>query len=218
MPLGRFCHRTSQRARAGARAPHDTGISRRWAAAGHRPRPPAGGGVQPGRTDRSRKGEPRRAGGGDPRCARRNRRVVVRVQRQHHRAPERRAETGHIRQGHRRDARSDAARLRGILRRLRQSRAVAAVPLPAVADRVFAPRPRGLRPGQPGIRTGTAADAAAGRPGLGARLPPDPVRTRVAAARLERADRIFPAHAVPGGRNAPPGAQPPRSGRGAVRL
>ena len=48
--------------------------------------------------------------------------------------------------------RPDAARLRGILYRLRQSRAVAAVPLPAVADRLLAPRHGRLQARQPGIR------------------------------------------------------------------
>ena len=149
------------------------------------------------------KAEPGRAGGRDPRRARGNRRDLVRLQRQRLRTAEREPEDRDCRQRHRRDARPDAARFRGILHRLRQPRAVAAVSLPRR-------RWSGFRAAtSPAICASTGNSRALWRRCCRRHdlvwvhdYHLIPLAEELRRLGLAAADRVFPAHAVSGRRDA----------------
>ena len=88
-------------------------------------------------------------------------------------------------------------RARPVLSRLLQFRAVAGVSQPpgpcAVRGRLL----RAVHRRQPAPRRAAAADAAARRHHLGARLPSDPAGDRAAQARRAEPHRLLPAHSVP---------------------
>ena len=68
-------------------------------------------------------------------------------------------------------------------------------------------RPRlrgGLRPGQPTLRRGPGAAAAARRHHLGARLSSDPARAGAAPAGGDQPDRVLPAHSLAGAGSCSP--------------
>ena len=85
---------------------------------------------------------------------------------------------------------------RGLLQRLLQRHALAAVPLLPRALPARAAALRRLSVRECAVRAAAAEAARAGRCRLGARLPPDSARALSAPARLHGSDRLFPAHAV----------------------
>src|SRR5690606_40373821 len=92
-----------------------------------------------------------------------------------------------------RDHRPVAPRPRRLLQRLRQPLAVAAAALPHGPGGLQPRDLRGLSPGQCAVRREAGADAARRRPGLGARLPPDPAGGAAARARRALPARLLPA-------------------------
>ena len=87
-----------------------------------------------------------------------------------------------------------AARPRRLLQRLRQPHAVAAAALPHRPGRLQPRDLRRLSPGQRAVRREAGAAAARRRPGLGARLPPDPAGAAAARARRRAAGIGFFLH------------------------
>src|SRR5690606_1409932 len=95
-----------------------------------------------------------------------------------------------------------ARRLRAVLRRLLQRRAVADVPLLHRARAVLRVAARGLRPREPPVRREAAATAPRRRPRPGTRLPPGPTRPGAARTRRRTSAGVLPAHPVPACRGA----------------
>ena len=119
---------------------------------------------------------------------------------------------------HVRDGRPPAGRVRRLLQRLREPDAVAAAALPPRSRRLPPRHVPRLPAGQPRLRPHARADDQERRPGLGARLPPDPARSAAARRGRHRPDRVLPAHpaASAGPHRRPPG--PPRPDGVADRL
>ena len=108
-----------------------------------------------------------------------------------------------------------------VLRGLLQRHPLAALPLlPRHGADRRRRRLRDLRGHQPALRRRRAGAPPAGRPALGARLPPHAHGRDAPPARALRTDRVLPAHALPELRGLPrapraraPAPRPPRGGR-----
>ncbi len=124
-------------------------------------------------------------------------RRLVRLERPDHRGLHRPAVDDADVGRHRRHGRSRGAGRPGVLQRLRQRDALAAMPLPAGPGGVRAVLRPGLSAGQRSLRRDGAAADRARRPDLGARLPPDPAGSRAEAPGGEEPHRLLPAHSWP---------------------
>ena len=154
--------------------------------------------LQPRGADYGRRADRWRVGGRRAGCAEAEGRHLVRLERRDHRRYGGRASRGTDRgPDHALHGRSEPPRLRRILPRLRQRNVVADA---ALSDQSRAFRLGGVRrlsPRERAVRAGARAPGAAGRSGLGARLPSARPRRGVARCRPAQPYRPVPAHAVP---------------------
>ncbi len=151
--------------------------------------------VSPTAVRQARFGRPR---GRDPRRSATKRRHLVRLERRGPGGGGGRAGDGHRWAAHLRHPGSEATGFRRILHRLCQSCALAVISFPQLAGSILPAQSCRLYARQSDVCARPCSDAVAGGPRLGPRLPSDPARRAIAPARRGAADRLLPAHAVPG--------------------